>query len=128
MIRHTGLAASLNPVLITVGHEVTIGDDGAWHVPKKELVSTLQVLLQSRRLLIAGRLPDAETLQRELLAFRVKITVARNETFESWRERDHDDLVLAVAMAAWLGEHNGQDTGPTVIRRTRPPRRRDRPQ
>ena len=27
-----------------------------------------------------------------------------NETFESWRERDHDDLVLAVALAAWLGE------------------------
>ncbi len=52
----------------------------------------------------------------ELLAFHVKVKVAANETFEAWRERDHDDLVLAVAMAAWLAEHNGQDPGPTVIR------------
>ena len=27
-----------------------------------------------------------------------------NETFESWRERDHDDLVLAVALAIWFGD------------------------
>jgi hypothetical protein len=34
----------------------------------------------------------------------VKITEELNETFESWRERDHDDLVLAVALAAWAAE------------------------
>jgi hypothetical protein len=27
-----------------------------------------------------------------------------NETLASWRERDHDDLVLAVAMAAWVSQ------------------------
>jgi hypothetical protein len=42
--------------------------------------------------------------------------------FESWRERDHDDLVLAVALAAWLAEQAGppcddtEDDRPTVIR------------
>jgi hypothetical protein len=41
----------------------------------------------------------------ELLAFRAKVTASANETFEAWRERDHDDLVLAVATAAWVGEH-----------------------
>jgi hypothetical protein len=41
---------------------------------------------------------------QELLAFRVKVTASANETFEAWRERDHDDLVLAVATAAWVGE------------------------
>jgi len=46
----------------------------------------------------------ASVLVKELENFRVKITVNANETFESWRERDHDDLVLAVAMATWLGE------------------------
>ena len=116
VIRAAGLQASLNPVLITGGHQVGTGDDGAWHVPKKELVSTLQVLLQSRRLQIASRLEYAATLTKELLAFRVKITTAANETFEAWRERDHDDLVLAVAMAAWLGEHSGQADGPVVVR------------
>jgi len=34
----------------------------------------------------------------------VKVTTAGNETFEAWRERDHDDLVLAVGIAAWVAE------------------------
>jgi hypothetical protein len=46
---------------------------------------------------------SASALAEELAAFRVKITLAGNETFEAWRERDHDDLVLAVAMALYLG-------------------------
>ena len=51
-----------------------------------------------------AELPEAEILVAELKAFSVKITQAGNETFESWRERDHDDMVLAVAMALWLAE------------------------
>jgi hypothetical protein len=41
---------------------------------------------------------------QELMNFRVKVAASANETFEAWRERDHDDLVLAVANAAWVGE------------------------
>ncbi|HVS39959.1 MAG TPA: hypothetical protein VMS17_30655 [Gemmataceae bacterium] len=29
----------------------------------------------------------------------------RYETFEDWREREHDDLVLSVALACWYGQH-----------------------
>ena len=72
--------------------------------PKVELVGTLQVLLQTRRLQIADALVDAPVLVRELETFRAAPPVLRGETVESWRERDHDDLVLAVAVAAWLGE------------------------
>ena len=35
---------------------------------------------------------------------RVKITSHDNETYEAWRERDHDDLVLSMGMAAWVAE------------------------
>jgi hypothetical protein len=35
----------------------------------------------------------------------VKITPTANEAFGAWREGAHDDLVLAVAIAAWEGEH-----------------------
>jgi len=73
-------------------------------VPKLELVGTLQVLLQTRRLQIADALPEAAVLVRELEAFRAAPPVLRGESVESWREREHDDLVLAVAVAAWLGE------------------------
>jgi hypothetical protein len=37
----------------------------------------------------------------------VKVTADRNETFSSWRERDHDDLVLALAPGVWMGERLG---------------------
>src|SRR5262249_19043086 len=83
--------------------------DGAWHVPKKELVSTLQVLLQGRRLKVAA-VPERDVLLKELLNFKVKVTVGAAETFEAWRERDHDDLVLAVALACWVVGH-GRDAG-----------------
>jgi hypothetical protein len=92
------------PITITGGHEVTRSERGQLRVPKKELVACLQVLLQTRRLKVAQALPEAATLVRELETFRVKITEAANETFGVWREGQHDDLVLAVALAAWMGE------------------------
>jgi hypothetical protein len=52
---------------------------------------------------IAEGLPLTAVLAEELAAFRVKVTPAGNETFEAWRERDHDDLVLAVALALSAG-------------------------
>jgi hypothetical protein len=100
------LAASLERVVITGGRRASRGADGAWRVPKKELVFRLQGLLRSRRLQVAA-LPEREALMREMLAFRVRITLAARETFGARRERDHDDLVLAVALAAWWGERNG---------------------
>jgi hypothetical protein len=103
MIRAAGPKARIRPITITAGQAV-VPDGAGWHVPKKELVSVLQVLLQSRRLQVARRLPMASVLVKELESFRVKITTSANETFEAWRERDHDDLVLAVALAAWAGQ------------------------
>jgi hypothetical protein len=98
------VTCSFFPVTITAGHEATVGEGGGLRVPKKELVAAVQVLLQSRRLHVARSLPDAPVLVRELENFRVKVTASAHETFEAWRERDHDDLVLAVALAAWVGE------------------------
>jgi hypothetical protein len=46
----TSLSASLKPVVITGGKETSRANNGAWHVPKKELVSCLQALLRSQRL------------------------------------------------------------------------------
>ena len=108
MIHRARPRARIRPITITAGHDV-VPDGAGWHVPKKELVSVLQVLLQSKRLQVARALPMAAVLVKELECFRVKITASANETFEAWRERDHDDLVLAAAMAAWVGEHGVQE-------------------
>lgn len=97
--------AGLGPVAVTItGGSRPHGEGTEWHVPKADLVGVLQVALQNRRLAIAKELPAAELLARELQNFKVKITAAANVTFSAWRESDHDDLVLAVALAAWLAE------------------------
>src|SRR5205814_3550215 len=70
--------AGMKPVavIITSGATATCVDAYRWHVPKRELVSALQLPLQAGRLKISGRLPEAATLQREMLNFRVRITAA----------------------------------------------------
>jgi hypothetical protein len=73
------------PITITGGQAVTQAPDGSYHVPKKELVTCLQVVLQSRRM---------------------QITATAHETFGAWRQGQHDDLVLAVALACWWAERN----------------------
>jgi hypothetical protein len=79
--------------------------DGYWHVAKRELVSCVLAVLQSGRLKISTGLREARTLTKELQAFRSKIdTHTGNESWECWRARDHDDLVLATALAIWHGE------------------------
>lgn len=104
MLREHGL----QPIGITItgGNEVTEDEFGGFHVPKRDLVSTCSVLLQNRRLRIAARLPHAKTLEDELLNFKAKITLKGNDTYGAeapWREGNHDDLVLSVCVAAWLG-------------------------
>jgi hypothetical protein len=42
------------------------------------------------------------SLKEELLTFRRKISLkAAHDSYEHWRETDHDDLVLATALACW---------------------------
>jgi hypothetical protein len=101
MFRCGPLSGRIVPVLITAGHEVTKAEDGTWHLPKKELVGVLQVLFGAQRLHVAPGLKHGEALKKELLAFKAKPTAAGSTTFEAWRERDHDDLVLATALACW---------------------------
>ena len=85
------------------GSDSGSGDD--YRVPKRDLVSTLQVLFQAGRLKVAGDLPEARTLTEELLNFKVTINAkTAHDSYESWREGIHDDLVLAVALACWHAE------------------------
>jgi hypothetical protein len=104
ILRKVRVQARLWPVTITGGSQVTRDKVGGWGVPKKDLVSALQVLLQSRWLKIAPSLPEAKTLVRELTHFQMKITPAAHETFGCWRDGVHDDLVLAVALPCWCSE------------------------
>jgi hypothetical protein len=102
IFRRYGLGVrQLVPVTITAGSQTT-HTAGWWNVPKRDLAGAVAVGLEQRSLHIAPTLKLAPVLAQELTTFRVKVTAAGNETFESWRERDHDDLVLAMALAVWF--------------------------
>jgi hypothetical protein len=92
---------TLLPITLSSGHVTVLAEGGGLVVPKKEIIGSLQVLLQTRRLRIARDLPDAPTLIKELETYRLKITTAGSETSELWREGVNDDLVFAAGLAAW---------------------------
>src|SRR5450755_365166 len=102
-------------VTITGGMDVNREDPFDLKVPKRELASTLVALYQGHRLKVAGSLSLAQTLIAELLNFKVKINISTgNDSYEAWRESEHDDLVLAVALACWYGE-NTHLSGPAAV-------------
>jgi hypothetical protein len=102
MIRKAGL----RPVAVTItgGFDETSPSSNDWRVPKRNLVSSLAVLLQSGRLKISPQLTEGDNLVRELLNFKVKVSAAGHDSYEAWRESIHDDLVLATAIAAWWAD------------------------
>jgi hypothetical protein len=97
---HSGVGA--NAITIHGGSTITVERQG-YRVPKRDLVAAVQVPLQNGRLKIAKDLELAETLRKELLGFSVKVDPrTAHDSYEHWREKDHDDLVLATAMACWF--------------------------
>jgi len=103
MLRKEGLK-DLYAVSIHAG-DTSSREGKEYRTPKRELVSVLQVLLQTDRLGVASSLPEASLLTAEMLAFRVTISAAGHDSYgNDWRENPHDDMVLAVALATWVGE------------------------
>jgi hypothetical protein len=103
--RRYGLGVKrLAPCVITAGSQAT-HQGGWWHVPKRDLAGAVAAGLEQQTLHIAPGLKLAPVLAKELSTFKVKVTTSGNETFEAWREKDHDDLVLATAMAVWFGSY-----------------------
>ncbi len=104
MFLSSNLAARFMPIIITGGHHVH-NEGGAYHVPKRLLVSTVQMMLQTRRFKFAEALPEAATLISEMQNFQLTITEQAHDTYEG-RRGAHDDLLLAVALGLWAGQVN----------------------
>jgi Terminase RNaseH-like domain len=85
---------------ITEGHS-----RGTHHVPKRNLVSRAVAPFEGKRLKIARGMRLVPELVKELENFKVKVnTRTAHDSYEAWRESDHDDLVLALALACWWAE------------------------
>lgn len=115
IVDHTGVGRAvvdlikregMNPVALTItaGNEPT-KEGMNWHIPKRDLISSLIVAFQTGNVKIAKSLPEAETLTRELMNFKLKVNLQTgHDSYEAWREGIHDDLVLSVAMAVYTAE------------------------
>lgn len=102
-------AVGLRPVKVSIhgGDRVSYAD-GVYRVPKRDLVSGVQVALQNRALRVAYGQDWTPLVVSELQNFRIKIDPATgHDTYGagSWRENDHDDIVLSVALAMWASQH-----------------------
>jgi hypothetical protein len=89
LLRHAGVGGRTTSVTIT-GGENAHGSDERWSVPKKDLLSGLEVLMEAGDLSVSRHLQHAGSLLKELAAMR-----------PASDGPEHDDLVLALALACW---------------------------
>jgi len=104
LLRERGL--TFRPVTITGGDVARASETQEkgrhYRVPKRDLVAALEVPFHNGTLKVAGSLKLWPTLREELLNFRRKIDLkTAHDSYEHWRDSEHDDLVLACALACW---------------------------
>lgn len=79
-------------------------------MPKRDLITNLQILLQNGKLQIAKGLKEGAALVDELVNFQTKISESGMDTYGA-RSGSHDDIVLSVAMGAWLANRETWEMG-----------------
>ena len=103
MLRQAGLECQMWAVTITSGEKETQGAYGSWNVPKRDLIAGLQVLMEQDQLHVAKDLPEVGALVRELMDVRVTAREGGRSRVGADGRGQHDDLVMALALACWRG-------------------------
>ncbi|HUY56622.1 MAG TPA: hypothetical protein VNF24_07750 [Candidatus Acidoferrales bacterium] len=103
-------SASLRAVIFTAGEHETSPEYSVLRVPKRDLVQSLEVVLQARRLEAVPDCPLQADLQAELAAFDFAISASGHDRYEGSRGH-HDDLVMALCLAVWWGERQSAGDG-----------------
>jgi hypothetical protein len=101
LLRAARLGCELCAVTITSGEYQHSRGASAWSVPKRDLIAHVQVLLERDELRIARRMPDVGSLVRELLDMQSTTTSSGHRRLGADGYGQHDDLVIAVALACW---------------------------
>lgn len=100
MFTVAGVTPKPKKVVVTSGDSLNTAG-GYLRVPKRDLVAAVQVPLQAKELKFADGLALGPTLVQEMLNFKIRITESAHDTYGSWRENEHDDLIFAVMLACW---------------------------
>ena len=93
-IRRAQVPAFLTPMLITGGHAPGRAANGYRTVPRRELIANMVLLVEHGVLRWAETLPQRAALDHELLQLNAGTTHPN-------KAGAHDDLVMAIAIAAW---------------------------
>jgi len=94
----------LAPIGISITNGLQTNSAGyGYTVTKVELISSLQLALRNRHLKFADGLDQAivDQIRHEFSTFVPKPRENRSVSYEAWREKDHDDIILALAMNVW---------------------------
>jgi len=100
----------LRAVTFTGADKVKQSDAYTYKVPKRDLVTALEVVLQSRRLHVVPDCPLQEDLRAELGAFEVNLNARGHDSYDGATGK-HDDLVSALSLAIWWAERRGGAEG-----------------
>ena len=94
----------LSPIGVTIhggGNTTIVDNDKRYRVAKADLIAVSQLALQMRAVATVDGLKLWTTLKREFLAYQHKKPAnTTHDTFNA-REGEHDDMVLAFAIAMW---------------------------
>ena len=94
--------SGLKPIRVNIvpGNEVTPQGNNRWHVAKSILISNLDAMLNTGELIFAAELALADAMKAEFQDFQRKLSETGKPTYGAIAGK-HDDLVVAVAIAAW---------------------------
>jgi len=106
MLRAEGPACDISSVTITGGEKESGGagyGGGHYNVPKRDLIASVQLALERGELRIAKGLRERESLVEELVDVRKTARESGRDRVGAERAGEHDDLVIALALACWKG-------------------------
>jgi len=79
---------------------ITAGEsEEAYHISKSRLVHAFEAKLSSGLVIVAEGCPLRDLLRKQLERFAYAISRSGADTYQAMREKDHDDLVLALMLA-----------------------------
>jgi hypothetical protein len=111
MLHKQRLPAFIRPVEVKGNAEDAYAGH-VWKVGKGSLIETTRQVLQEERMSfdeqmpaeVMATTPSVRTVYQALLTYPFERAPAANEAFAA-REGEYDDLVVAVSLACWFGEH-----------------------
>jgi hypothetical protein len=114
MLRKARLPCGVTAVTITPGAQAH-GHGEWWYVPKRDLMSGLHLMLEHKELRIAKKLRESGALVRELLTVRMTQRPSGIPRMGADGSGEHDDLVVALAMACWQAMRPQNGFGPVRL-------------